>query len=194
MAETFDWKLHQEHTKQKGPSPLLIKALRSVEHRGKALELGGGALNDSRYLLDQGFEVTDIDVAEPSSDLMADLDPNKFHFIQSTFADFSFPAEEYDLVSAFFSLPFNPPDSFDRVIASIKGSLRASGVFCGQLFGDRDEWSSRTDMTFHTIDQAKSVFEDMETLLFAEFERDAKLASGEPKHWHTYNFIARKRK
>jgi hypothetical protein len=72
-------------------------------------------------------------------------------------------------------------------------SLGRGGRFCGQLFGDRDEWSPDEEMTFHTRDEAESLLADFEVERFDEVEEDSKTALGEPKHWHVFNVIARKR-
>lgn len=56
-----DWKTYYLQTADLPPSLLLVKALSFVSHRGKAIDIGGGALKDSRYLLAQGFDTTVID-------------------------------------------------------------------------------------------------------------------------------------
>lgn len=193
MAEKPDWQTYIEQTKEYPPSPLLVKALPLVQKKEKAIDIGGGALKDSRFLLNEGFDVTEVDAEKAPEELTAALDPKKFHAFTSTFADFDFPKDTYDLASAMFSLPFNPPDSFDRVMQNVKASIHPGGILCLQLFGDRDGWSKNEEMTFHTSEQAKKLFDDMELVQFEEREYDARLASGEPKHWHLYNVIARKR-
>ena len=55
------------------------------------------------------------------------------------FEDATWPA--CDLVNASFSLPFGAPYRFEEVWRRIVDSLRPGGRFCGQLFGDRDEWA-----------------------------------------------------
>ena len=47
------------------PRPLLLNALAYVEFHGRALDLGAGPLNDSRYLLSQGFKK--VVALEPAS-------------------------------------------------------------------------------------------------------------------------------
>jgi tellurite methyltransferase len=192
MAEKRDWQAFYENAKEYPPSPLLVRALSFVEHKEKAIELGGGALNDARFLLTHGFDVTDLDKEKLKPEFTKGLDPKKFHLIVSSFADFNFPTDEYDLASAMFSLPFNPPDTFDRVFESVKKSLHVGGIFCGNLFGERDGWRKESTMTSHTETEAKKLLADMETVAFGPREWDGKLADGTPKHWHTYNFIARK--
>jgi len=187
-----DWQGYYAQTKGRPPSRLLVDALAYVPNKGKAIDIGGGALKDSRYLLSQGFEVTDLDNQEIPPELLDGIDRHRFHHVQSSFGDFNFPKEEYDIASAMFSLPFNPPETFDRVFNSIKQSLRVGGVLCGNLFGIRDEWSAMTGMTFHAIERAKTLLSDMEVLFFEEREYEGTLANGTPKHWHVFDFIAKR--
>jgi SAM-dependent methyltransferase len=187
-----DWSEYYKVTKAKPPRPLLVKALAFVTNKGKAIDIGGGALNDTRYLLDQGFEVTVIDKSPLMEQEAKNIKNEKLLAFTSAFEDFNFPQNEFDLVSAMFALPFINPDHFSTVFAKIKDSLKTGGVFCGQFFGDRDEWKTNHDMTFHTKEQAHELLKDMESISFAEDEKDDKTAKGDMKHWHVFHIIARK--
>jgi hypothetical protein len=50
------WTRYSERTKDKPPRELLVQAVTYVQHKGHALDLGPGALNESKYLLEQGFQ------------------------------------------------------------------------------------------------------------------------------------------
>lgn len=189
---TNTWSEYYTITKDKPPSPLLIKALAHVKNQHKAIDIGGGALKDTRYLLAQDFEVTVIDREELMAKEAAAIPSKKLHFFITSFADFDFPKNEYDLASAMYSLPFNPPETFDAVFEKIKQSLVPGGIFCGQFFGVRDEWSADTTMTFHTKIQVETLLTDMEIIALDEEEKDGKIANGTPKHWHVFQVIARK--
>lgn len=178
-------------TKNKPPSELLVKALKYVTRKDKALDIGAGALKDTHYLLKLGFTVTAID----KSCLMAKeaelIKSDKFHYFISSFVDFDFFKNKYDIVSAMYSLPFNSPDNFDVVLKKIKQSLVSGGIFCGQFFGVNDEWNTNSKMTFHTEEQIKELFTDMKILLLDEEEKDGKTALGTQKHWHIFHIIAK---
>ena len=47
-------------------------------------------------------------------------------------------------------------------------------------------------MTFHSEEEARALFSDMELLTFEEVERDSRTSSGAPKHWHFFNIVAKK--
>ena len=75
----------------------------------------------------------------------------------------------------------------------IVDALRPGGRFCGQLFGDRDEWATEDDMTFQTREEAECLLSGFELERFDEVEEDGKTALGQPKHWHMFNIVALKR-
>lgn len=188
-----DWGRFYERTKNDPPSPLLVEALTHVKTRDSAIDIGAGGLKDTRYLLEEGFEVTVVDMEPLMAKAAAEIKTDKLEAVVSSFADFDFGKDKYDIAAAMYALPFNPRDTFDSVFARIKESLITGGVFCGQLFGDRDAWTPDPQMTFHDKAQAQALFSDMELLTFKETEKDGKTADGTPKHWHVFHFIARKK-
>ncbi len=187
-----DWSEYYKITKNKLPSKLLVCALEYAEGKDKAIDIGGGALKDTRYLLEQGFDVVVVDSSELMEKEAKKISSDKLHYFASSFANFNFPENTFDLASAQFSLPFNPPESFKAVLKKIKLSLKKDGIFCGQLFGVRDGWANRPNMTFHTMQQAQKLFKDMEVIYFNEEEKDGETANGTSKHWHIFHFIAKK--
>lgn len=187
-----DWSEYYEITKAKPPSKLLVKALEYVTDKGKAIDIGAGALKDTRYLLEQGFEVTAIDKSPLMEQEAKDLENDKLHALTTSFEDFDFPENKYDIASSMFALPFTEPQHFEKVFTNIKNSLKKDGIFCGQFFGINDEWSKNPKMTFHTEDQIKNLLTGLEILSFKEIEEDSTIANGTPKHWHIFHVIARK--
>lgn len=122
--------------------------------------------------------------------------------LETAVADFeALPLPASDLVNASFSLPFCPPERFAVVWQRIVSSLRPGGRFCGQLFGDRDEWASRSSssrdawltpssMTFHTRAEVDELLRDFEVEQLVEVEEDGTTAVGDAKHWHLFHVVA----
>jgi hypothetical protein len=194
MAYKKDWSDYYAATRSKPPRDLLVKALSHLLKKKdqKAIDIGGGALRDTIFLLHEGFDVTVLDKS-PLVDKEADKIKNeKLHIFISSFEEFVFPKDEYDIASAMYALPFCNPEHFSLVMENIKQSLKIGGIFCGQFFGDRDQWSSDEKMTFLNKDQAQEIISDFETISFTEEEKDDKTAAGDTKHWHIFNFIVRK--
>lgn len=180
------WKTYYETTHQKEPHKLLMQALPYVKNKGLALDLGAGAGRDTRHLLQEGFQV---DVVEQDEDANPYL-PHEATVTNASFADFSYPEARYDFVNAQFALPFNPPESFERVFGDIKKSLRPGGILAGQFFGTEDDWARNPSMSFHTKEDAQRLLNDLTVHLLEEVRKEDKTADGKPKFWHYLNFIA----
>jgi len=187
------WKAYHEKTKERPPRESLRKALELVTKRGKALDLGAGALADSKHLLTAGFEnVIAVDSEASILERAKEIKDKRLEIVISTFEDFNFVPNDCDLINAQFSLPFAHPESFTNVFGKLKDSLTTRGVFAGQLFGDRDEWKTNPNMTFHTQEEVQGLLSGLEVLELREEEKDGATVSGDSKHWHVFHILARK--
>ncbi len=190
------WNEYYKNTADRPPSQLLTEAIQFVEHRSEALDLGAGALKDTRFLVEEGFEhITAVDRESVVQELGSELPKNRVEIVITSFDGFPFPKDTYDLISAQFSLPFNGAVGFDGIMKKIKSSLKEGGIFTGQFFGDKDQWNTDgTKLVFHTEADIRTAFADMDLLSFKEVEHDSQTADGAPKHWHVFNVIAKRRK
>lgn len=190
-----NWGRFYSITKESAPWPLMIRAAALAPKHGRALDLGAGAGRDTRYLLEQEFDVTAVDAEPQSVALLASLPypQDRLHAVQSTFEDFPFETATYDLISAQFALPFTPRDKFGGMFARLKAALAPGGIFAGQLFGVHDQWNaSNRPMTFHTRAEAEALLSDFELIELVEEDEDGHKADGSPKHWHVFHILARK--
>jgi SAM-dependent methyltransferase len=193
-----DWTRYYDATRDE-PRETLLFALEKFEaedRSGLAVDLGCGTGRDTAELLRRGWSVLAIDGEEEA---IARLRRRAFTDDQrvrlgtqiAPFDDAVWPPA--DLINASWSLPFCPPDRFEQLWEKLSSSLRAGGRFSGQLFGDRDEWASNPDLTFLTRAQAEALLEAFDAERFDEVEEDSTTAVGDPKHWHVYHVVARKR-
>ncbi len=192
---TADWGQFYGFTKDSPPWPLLMRAAALAPRGGQALDLGAGAGRDTRYLLEQGFQVTAVDAEPRSVALLATLPQDHLQVAQSSFADFPFAFATYDLINAQFALPFMPSDRFTTVFVRLKAALVPGGVFAGQFFGVHDEWNSperARAMTFLTRGEAEGLLSDLEVIELTEEDADGHKADGSPKHWHIFHILARR--
>lgn len=189
------WLEFYEITKNKPPSPLLVKSLNFVKNKNNALDLGAGALRDTRFLLQTGFKhITAVDSEPLMVEASKELGNKNLQVANSRFNDFEYLAEKYDLVNAQWALPFNPPETFGEMWNKVKRSIKNGGIFTGQFFGVNDEWNKPgTKMTFHTKEQIQDLLSDMEILELTEEDKDSTTANKTPKHWHVFHVIARKK-
>ena len=178
------WDEFNEATRNKPPRGLLVKA---VKAGGYALDFGAGALNETRYLLERGY---DVDVVDSNPSILELGKGLKAHFFVSTFDTFDFPVAKYDLINAEYSLPFNPPETFDSMFARLAASLKPGGVFVGQLFGPEDSWSKNKKMTFHTKEQIEKLFKGFTISHLEEVKNEGRTVTGQEKFWHVFHIIA----
>jgi trans-aconitate methyltransferase len=183
----INWSEYYKGTVGNPPNPVLVKAVQYVQCKEKAIDLGAGALNETRYLLSFGFDVTTIDQSQIVEEETRKIDSVQIHPYTTSFEDFDFPKDAYDLAVSIHSLPFIEKD-FDKVFERIVLSLKIGGIFCGQFFGVRDMRRNNTNRTFHTKEQVLELLHDFDILSFEEEERmrgDANV--------HIFHVIARKR-
>jgi tellurite methyltransferase len=195
------WATYYQATKDNTPRDTLLKALSlfSAEPSDQprlAIDLGCGGGVDTVELLRQGWRVLAIDAQPGAIELVrARISPQQQERLQTRVATFeeigSLP--QADLVNASFSLPFCSPGAFDVLWDTIVSALSQGGRFSGHLFGDRDGWASRPSMTFHTRAQIERRLSHFAVEMLNEEEVDGQTALGDPKHWHTFSIVARKR-
>ena len=191
----YTWEDYIRRTKNDAPSPLLLRALPHLRAKTRALDLGCGALKDSRHLFSLEFgKVTALDANSPPGELLPE-NSGRFEFVKSTFEDFAFPTAEFDLINAQFVLPFIRPQNFARVFDSVLRALRTEGVFAGQFFGKEDTWAADPEMSLHDASEAKALLRRGADLLYFCEEQiwGGTTAMGESKDWHILHFIARRR-
>lgn len=194
MKKQYAWSQYYDLTQDGQPSALLVRALPYVLHKGDALDVGAGALKDSKLLLSQGFNVTAVDSEPQVAELADKISSDKFELCITPFESFDFPKKKFDLVSAMMSLPFEKPQTFNAVFGRIKDSLKKGGIFCGQFFGLKDSWNvPNSQMTFHDSQEiAVDLAQGLEPIEFWEEEKEGMTARGAVKHWHVFHLIARK--
>lgn len=194
MSEILrDWDGYYKKTEEYPPRPLLIEAVKLVLEKEAALDLGAGALNDTEYLLNEGFEkVVAIDKESAVLDRSKEVNDERLQVIITPFELYEFPPSTFDIVNAQYSIPFVSPELCEEVMKKIFTSLKEGGIFTGQLFGNRDGWINNLDMTFHTKEEIDMLFSGMKEVDIREIEKDGETAGGEAKHWHFFNIIARK--
>ena len=192
-----NWQVYYDHHKDRPASALLRSALPRVstgELSGHAVDLGCGAGNDSRYLLEAGWRVLAIDREENAINRVATLcegfPKGQLHTRVQAFESLA-PLPQSSLVFAGMALPFCHPEHFTALWANVLSALEPGAVFAGNLFGDRDSWSGRAFMNFHTEAQARALFEGLELQFFHVHEEDGPCMQGF-KHWHRFDFIAKK--
>jgi tellurite methyltransferase len=184
------WKDYVQKTINKKAHKILVKAADLVEP-GRALDLGAGALGDSKYLVSKGYQVTAVDSEQSVRDLATGI-PN-LEVVVTPMEDF-IPNHTYELINAQYSLPFVSRENFWKVVSMISDALQEKGVLCATFFGPEDEWKDDSELTFVSKDE---LVENLAThnllVIYNEEEKGfGGTTAGASKFWHVFHVIARK--
>lgn len=176
------------------PNRLVVDAHKLTPFKcGRALDIGAGALSNSRYLLQAGMTVDAVDTDPLMARLAARFNHPHLNAMHGDVRRIAIPSSVYALVVAIHVLPFLARVEFPAVISAISNGLADEGILCGTLFGVRDGWAGkRAFMTFVSKSEAVSYFAHLLPIAFSEDEYDGIDAHDRPKHWHVFRFILRK--
>ncbi|HPT08200.1 MAG TPA: class I SAM-dependent methyltransferase [bacterium] len=188
----FNWKEYINTTKNKPPRQLLVQALKYVKDKEVALDLGAGALNESKYLLEHGFKKVIAIDNEENLELISKINNKNFIFKKTAIEDYNFSENKFNLINAQFVLPFIKKEKINEVVSNIKNSLKNNGIFVGQFFGKNDSWSNATGICVYTEKEIKKFLTNLDIIYFQEEEKDGQTAMDGEKHWHIFHFIAKK--
>jgi SAM-dependent methyltransferase len=200
-AQRGGWSDFYDAVAKRPPRDTLLKALAKFDMGAPtdqfAIDLGCGSGTDTREMLRRGWTVLAIDrEAEGIQRLCMSIPDDQAYRLVTRVVAFEKISDlpECDFVNASFSLPFCAPACFDGLWHCIVRALRPRGRFAGTLFGTRDSWvSSERMMTFKTRADVDAMLAPFVIEDFIEDERDGNTATGEPKHWHIFHIVARKR-
>ncbi len=163
-----------------------------------AVDLGCGSGRDTFEILRRGWRVLAVDGHPAGIErLRVGLPPEAAARLETLVARFQdAPIPPCDLVNASFSIPHCAPADFPPMWSRIAAAIRPGGRFAGQFFGVNDDWSRRADgvtRTYHTRAQVEAMLGAFEVEMLDEVERPGKTAFGEPKYWHVFHVVARKK-
>jgi SAM-dependent methyltransferase len=96
-------------------------------------------------------------------------------------------------VNSSFAMPLCEPERFHDLWARIVSELPPGGRFTGQWYGPRDSWTGRPGITFLERQEALSLLNGFDLEMFEEEEADSVTPRGNPKHWHIFHIVARRR-
>ncbi|MCC6285834.1 MAG: class I SAM-dependent methyltransferase [Phycisphaerales bacterium] len=194
-----DWPTYFARVEGEPPRQTLLDACAAFgATAGLAADLGAGDGRDTQAMLERGWRVIAFEphpegrsrlAARPLC--QAALRDGRLELRSDDFDAMRLPA--LDLVNASFSLPFCPPRLWAGVWARVRASIRPGGRFAGQLFGDRDSWSTLEDRVHLTRAEVLDCFADFVLEHLREEDRPSKYEGEGHKHWHVFHLVARKR-
>lgn len=190
------WERFYRATAGRATSPLLRRALGPgflPYGSSRAVDLGFGAGVETAFLLSAGWQVLAIDKEPRAVARLKALEAtaqtrDRLVAIAKSFEELEeLPSSA--LIHAGLSLPFCAPASFSRFWTLIVAALEPDGKFVGHFFGDKHDWTRRSEMSFHTKGQVQDLCNGLEIELLRETEGDGGQV---PHHWHRFDLIAKK--
>lgn len=175
--------------------PLFTRALEYLPESGIAIDLGCGSGAETAALARRGWTVHAIDSAPASIEATRALvgdDSRLVNFRQVSFEELS-ELPTADLVYSFHSLPFCRADRFLDVLTMVRDAVTPGGVLAISLFGPNDDWVRARKVSGIAKSDLLESLKDFEILHFAEQDAVGPTALEGPKHWHTFEPIARLR-
>jgi len=199
-----EWKAYYQKVEKRPPRALFqaLMQARAADHLppGLAIDLGCGDGTETFALLEAGWSVLAVDQSPDAIQRVKQgAHPNhraRLQTQQATFDQAALPpaqAAGCDLIYAGLSLPFCPPAQFPDLWQKIRQALQPGGRIAAHLFGVRDSWANRTDMTFLTAEQVQEMLAGLEVELLREAEEDRPSAFEAMKHFHYFEVIARRK-
>ncbi|MBM4108969.1 MAG: class I SAM-dependent methyltransferase [Phycisphaerae bacterium] len=199
FAARRDWPGYFRTMLGKPPRETLVRALEIPDRRPAgerlAVDLACGEGRDTLELLRRGWRVVALDGHPMAIELLTSrVPPDQAPLLTARVEPFEASAwPRCRLLNCSFALPFCEPREFPGLWRRIADSIEPGGLFAGQLFGDRDSWAGLPDRTHHRRGDLDGLFAGFLIEQLIEEERDDVTVEGEPKHWHVFHVVARKR-
>jgi SAM-dependent methyltransferase len=196
MSQAEGWASYYEKLRDRPPRRTLVAALDAfgkMPADALAIDLGCGDGRDIVEILRRGWSVVAVD-AEPEAlrQLAARQLPGALTPIVARLEEVPLPLG-VRLVNSSFAMPLCEPERFHELWTRIRDELPIGGRFSGQWYGPRDSWVGRRGITFLDRDAALALLDGLDVEMFEEEEADSVTPRGNPKHWHIFHIVARKR-
>lgn len=97
----YDWGGYYEMIGEKSHTKNLeVAVIKYCTEKNKALDVGAGNLRDTKFLLDQGFEVVAVDPSPSSVAIAEKIHHPKFSMLSKPAGAIDFESETFDVVNA----------------------------------------------------------------------------------------------
>lgn len=153
---------------------------------------------DVLNLANLGFEMDAVDIdAVTLENLKKEITKDEYkNYKINTFnqkiQDFDIDKEKYDCIIASNSLPFI--DSKEKVVEIIKNialGLKKDGCIYITIFGKKDAWVNKENMSFFEYNEIKNVLDSLDMSFYHSTieEGYGKTMKGDLKYWNIFKFI-----
>lgn len=128
----------------------------------RAIDLGAGAGNTVVDMLSRGWDVTGVDKGERSKAIILErVKGNKgaFTFQEADITDATL-TDNYDLVTSFYTIPFNKKEKLAPLLKNISEHMKNGGVLAFNLFGNEHTFVKSGFAFGMTNDEIKKLLAD----------------------------------
>ncbi|OFY70753.1 MAG: hypothetical protein A2Y71_15475 [Bacteroidetes bacterium RBG_13_42_15] len=152
------------------PNAFLVEAVKSIKTNGKALDVGAGMGRNAIHLASLGWDVTGIDLSAQGLAVMqanAEKEGLKVRTIKTSYLDFDFGRQEWDLVAMILSwTPVEEPEFLTR----LKESIRPGGYIIFEHVIQRSENPFPQGVHAIVPGELREMFNDFEILIYREMD------------------------
>lgn len=175
------WKEHIENDDLNNIEDLWINNCEILENiHGKALDLGCGVGQYTKYLLDKGMDVVSGDISTEALSTLKEKIPEAKTIVLDMSKPLEFEDESFDLVFANLSIHFFNKETTINLIKEIKRILKKDGYFIGSVNSSK----AYEFIKDHVVEIEKDFYQSKERQVrlftkeqFDEFFSDFKLIS-----------------
>jgi SAM-dependent methyltransferase len=192
------WAAYYEKLRDRPPRKTILAALDRFDPLPAdplAIDLGCGDGRDVVEILRRGWKIVAIDAEAEALRQLANRnlsDADRITPITARLEEIPLPVG-VQLVNSSFAMPLCEPEKFHALWERIVEGLPSGGRFSGQWYGVRDSWNERPGITFLEREAAQGMLGAFDIEMFDEEEADSVTPRGNPKHWHIFHIVARKR-
>ena len=167
------------------------------EYKRRALDLGCGALRDSKFLFNCGFVVDAIDkdpLIQEYTDFFKDCPKGSFNLIAEDYNTYDLGNEKYLIINAQNTISFNTKSQVNKLVEKVYNALLPGGCFSGNLFGQDDSWVEVEDknMSFYSRKEAMKLLKKFKIKEVWETDEDGFAAAGIKRHFNIIYFYSQK--
>ena len=138
LSSYWDKKL-AEH-KENEPNPFVIKLIQLYNSRDKPklLELGCGDGRDTKLFIDNGFEVSAIDIANKSIERLKEHLGNNANILCQDIKKLNFANNSFDIIYSHLSLHYFTDEDTTNIFNKIYNILKINGIFFVKCKSNKD--------------------------------------------------------